>query len=559
MEKKLKRVSFLEYAPQSPGVYIMRNAGKIIYIGKAKNLFRRVSSYFTGNKDVKTTHLVNKIEDIEYIMTKTEYEALILENNLIKKHRPKYNIDLKDGKTFPVIKITGEEFPSVFKTRYIVDDGSSYFGPYPSGEVLEKYLELVKKRFPLRKCKGLLKPRKTPCLYYHIGACLAPCCGKADKKEYAGYIRKVKTLLAGNTKTLVLELTKQMHEYARNREYEKAAEVRDFINAATDLVTEQKVQDFDLESRDYIASETDGLYTTFVVLQMRGGKLAGKSVYISELPDIEESVTQFFIQYYSAFKNTSMGMASLPSEVFTNILPETEHLDQYFADQGMPGISIHTPENDHDAAMVRMASENCRMELYKKNRALSLKEALEDLKKILRLPEVPRRIEGFDISHTAGTHTVASMVSFFNGKPDKSQYRTFHIKTLENGEIDDYRSMREVIARRYTRVQNDQLPEPDLILVDGGKGQLNVAVHILKALDMSHIPVAGLAEKNEEIFIPGRKDAIVLPRTSDALKILQNVRDEAHRFANRFNKQLLKKDITDVKIAAEAEPEYGTR
>ena len=229
----------------------MRNAGKVIYVGKAKNLFRRVSSYFSGNKDIKTTHLVSKIEDIEYIITKTEYEALVLENNLIKKYMPKYNINLKDGKTYPVIKITNEEFPAVFKTRYIYEDGASYFGPYPSVEVLEKYLELVKKKFPLRKCKGQLKPRKTPCLYYHIGSCLAPCCGKADKKEYSSYIRKVKTLLAGNTKTLVAELKRQMKEYSQKMDYEKAAECRDFITAVTELVTEQKVQDFSQESRDY--------------------------------------------------------------------------------------------------------------------------------------------------------------------------------------------------------------------------------------------------------------------------------------------------------------------
>lgn len=549
----MKRVSFLEYAPQSPGVYIMRNSGKVIYVGKAKNLFRRVSSYFSGDKDIKTTHLVSKIEDIEYIITKTEYEALVLENNLIKKYMPKYNINLKDGKTYPVIKITNEPFPAVYKTRYIYEDGASYFGPFPSVEVLETYLELIKKKFPLRKCKGLLKPRKTPCLYYHIGACLAPCCGKADKKEYSGYIRKVKTLLAGNTKTLVLELTKQMHEYARNREYEKAAEIRDFIMAVNELVTEQKVQDFNLESRDYIASESDGIYTAFVVLQMRGGKLSGKSVYISEVASAEEAATQFFIQYYSNFKNVSMGLSALPAEIFTNVMPETEHIRQYFADMSFPDIPIALPEKERDTAIVNMASENCRMELYKKNRALNLQTALEELKKILRLPQVPRRIEGFDISHTQGTATVASMVSFFNGKPDKSQYRTFHIKTLESGMIDDYQSMREVIARRYSRVQNDKLPEPDLILVDGGKGQLNVAVHILKALDMSHIPVAGLAEKNEEIYLPGEKDPIVLPRTSEALKILQNVRDESHRFANKFRTTVQTKDLRE---ATEAMPRY---
>ncbi|MCQ2604050.1 MAG: excinuclease ABC subunit UvrC [Spirochaetia bacterium] len=542
-DKKLKRVSFLEYAPHTPGVYIMRNSGKIIYIGKAKNIFRRVSSYFTGDKDVKTAHLVSKIEDIEYIITKTEYEALILENNLIKKWKPKYNICLKDGKTYPVIKITNEPFPSVCKTRYIYDDGASYFGPFPSVEVIERYLEFIKKRFPLRKCRGELKARKDPCLYYHLGRCMAPCCGRADQKEYNSYIKKIKTLLSGNTKPLISEITKKMTESSKALDFEKAAEYRDFISAVNALVSEQKVQDFNAESRDYIAAENDGDYTAFVVLQMRGGKLAGKSVFISCVANMEDASTQFFIQYYSQFRNISMGMTALPGEIFTNIMPETDYLKQYFSEMEFPDIPVLLPSSSRDVSMVNMASENCRMELYKKNRMVSMEDALLELQQKLDLPVLPKRIEGFDICHMGGTKTVASMVSFFNGKPDKSQYRSFHIKSLPDGSIDDYQSMREVIARRYTKVSNEELKEPDLILVDGGKGQLNAALHILKILEMEHIAIAGLAEKNEEIFLPGKKEPVVLPRTSQALKILQNVRDESHRFANRFNQQLLKKDL----------------
>lgn len=544
MQNEVKRVSFLEYAPHSPGVYLMKNGGKIIYIGKAKNLYKRVSSYFTGNKDVKTTHLVNRIEDIEYIITKTEYEALILENNLIKKWKPRYNIDLKDGKTFPVIKITKEEFPSVSKTRYINDPRAAYYGPFPGIEVLDRYLELIKKRFPLRKCKGFLKPRKTPCLYYHIGSCMAPCCGKADSKEYSTYIRRVRALLSGNTKTLTAELKKQMNEYSSRLDFENAARCRDFINAVNELVTEQKVQNFITGSCDYVASESDGEYTAFVVLQMREGKLSGKTAYVSSVPDPNEAATQFFIQYYSAFGEVSMGMANLPSAVFTNIMPETEYLSRFFKEMNFPEIPINLPETEKDVSIIKMASENCRMELYKKNRAVNKQDSLVELQKKLGLPAPPRRIEGFDISHLDGTKTVASLVSFFNGKPDKSQYRTFRIKALEEGTIDDYRSMKEVIARRYSRVQNDELPEPDLILVDGGKGQLNAAVRILKLLEMDHIPIAGLAEKNEEIYLPGKKDPIILPETSEALKILQNVRDESHRFANRFREKLKEKDFS---------------
>lgn len=544
MQSKVKRVSFLEYAPQSPGVYLMKNGGKIIYIGKAKNLYKRVSSYFTGNKDIKTTHLVSRIEDIEYIITETEYEALILENNLIKKWKPRYNIDLKDGKTFPVIKITREEFPSVTKTRYINDERASYYGPFPGIEVLDRYLELIKKRFPLRKCRGFLRPRKTPCLYYHIGSCTAPCCGLADSKEYSTYIRRVKALLSGSTKGLVSELTRQMKEYSGKLDFENAARCRDFINAVNELVTEQKVQNFISSSRDYIASESDGEFTAFVVLQMRDGKLAGKAAHVFSIPDAKDAATQFFIQYYSAFGELSQGMASLPKAVVTNIMPETEYLSRFFKESDFPDIPVSLPESEKDASIIKMASENCRMELYKKNRAVNKQDSLAELQQALELPAPPKRIEGFDISHLGGTKTVASMVSFFNGKPDKSQYRTFHIKSLNEGDIDDYRSMKEVIARRYSRVQNDELPEPDLILVDGGKGQLNAAMGILKALDMDHIPVAGLAERNEEIFLPGRKDPVILPETSEALKILQNVRDESHRFANRFRTQLKEKDYS---------------
>jgi excinuclease ABC subunit C len=530
--------------PNSPGVYIMKDAkGEVIYVGKAKDLRKRVTSYFLSGRDVKTSHLVGRISSIEYILTQTEYEALLLENNLIKQWKPRYNINLKDGKSYPVIRITNEEYPRVFRTRRIIEDGSSYFGPFPNVAMLDTYLALIEKLFPLRKCKGELKKRKEPCLYYHIGRCLAPCAGRASLSEYLEHVEAVKQLLSGKTEELLASLSEKMQAASASLTFERAAKLRDAIEAIRTVQMEPEVEDFNPETRDYIACACLDSLCTFAVFSMRGGKLLGRDMFKTEIHD-DEAFLQFMMQYY--------GKASdLPDQVFVSQSFETELILEFFAKERGKEVSISVPdENSRHGKILRMALMNGMQDVEKRLKLSGNIRGLEELKRVLALPSLPRRIEGFDIAQLSGKYPVASLVSFSDGNPDKKNYRRFHIKTL-GGAIDDYESIREVVARRYTRVINEGLPVPDLILIDGGKGQVNAAKEILETLGLGEVPVAGLAKQFEEIFLPGRSDPIRLPDTSEALKILQGVRDETHRFATSFNKQLREKDaklsvLTDI-------------
>ena len=531
--------------PDKPGVYLMKDSdSRIIYIGKAKNLKNRVKSYFSGKKELKTTYLVKKISDIEIITTSTEYEALILENNLIKKWKPRYNIDLKDGKSFPVIKISNDKYPCIYRTRRIINDGSSYFGPYPGVRSIDLYLELVNRKYKIRKCRGKLKKRDAPCLYYHIGQCLAPCTGAADPEEYKKEVKKAEKILKGNVKTLITEFTKKMKHFSASLEFEKAAEYRDLINSIAEINENQLVEDFDNEKRDYISFVSEENYAAFTVLQMRGGKLSGKSAYISENIESSEPVmTSFLIQYYGRFFDENFHSAEgFPDRITVSVLPEEALLKKFFEEHNLdivPGL----PDGKRDSALIRMGEENGKLEILKKKKAVEYKKPLIELKKALSLPSLPKRIEGFDIAQLSGTHTVASMVIFLNGKPDKTEYRYFHIKSLPENRIDDYGSIREAVARRYTRILNENLKKPDLILIDGGKGQVAAAAGILEVLGIEDIPLAGLAKQNEWIYLPGRKEPVILDETSPARNLLQYVRDEAHRFATSFNKNLRKKDV----------------
>ena len=531
--------------PGKPGVYLMKDSdSRIIYIGKAKNLKNRVRSYFSGKKELKTTHLVKKITDIEIITTSTEYEALILENNLIKKWKPRYNIDLKDGKSFPVIKISNDKYPCIYRTRRIINDGSSYFGPYPGVRSIDLYLELVNRKYKIRKCRGKLKKRDAPCLYYHIGQCLAPCTGAADPEEYKKEVKKAEKILKGNVKKLVKEFTDKMKQYSASLEFEKAAEYRDLLRSIEEINENQLVEDFDNEKRDYISFVSEDNYAAFTVLQMRGGKLSGKSAYISENIDSNETVmTSFLIQYYSRYFDDNFHSAEgFPDRITVNVLPEEILMKKFFEEKKLEIIPV-LPDGKRDSALIRMGEENGKLEILKKKRSAEYKIPLTELKKVLSLPSLPKRIEGFDIAQLSGTHTVASMVSFLNGKPDKTEYRYFHIKSLPENSIDDYGSIREAVARRYTRILNDNLKKPDLILIDGGKGQVAAAEGILEALGLENIPLAGLAKQHEWIYLPGRKEPVILDETSPARNLLQYVRDEAHRFATSFNKNLRKKDV----------------
>lgn len=536
-EKELK-TAIARY-PTGPGVYIMKDAEDVIlYVGKAKNLRARLRSYFARDVHVKTRHLVARIHHIDYLLTGNEYEALLLENNLIKKHTPRYNIDLKDGKSYPVIRITNEEYPRVFKTRRIVQDGSLYFGPFTNVWTIEAYLDLIDRLYPLRKCRTIhIKPRDTPCLYYHIGRCAAVCAGKTTREEYAVRIESITALLSGKTGHMRSELQEKMRLAGEERRYEQAATYRDALAAIDQIESDQRIVDFDPEVRDYVGyAEREGI-AVFVVFQMRAGKLVGTNVFHGELMGNEsDNLIEFVVQFYG-------GTSKPPRRLYTSAdLGDTDTLQRFFREVLACEVSIRAPETSRDAAVLRLCTENARQELEKVTRERGDLPALESLAAVLGLGAAPLRIEGFDIAHVGGRNTVASLVSFSNGVPDKSLYRRYRIKSLKDGEIDDFASMREVLARRYSRVKNERLPRPDLVLVDGGIGQVNAARDILAALDME-IPIVGLAKRNEELFVPERSESIVLPEGDPALRVLQYVRDEAHRFATTYRAGLQQKDI----------------
>jgi excinuclease ABC subunit C len=532
-------------APESPGVYIMRSSeGEIIYVGKAKVLRNRLSSYFSGRKDIKTRHLVSRIETIEWIIASSEYEALLLENTLIKRHTPKYNINLKDGKSYPSVRVTNEEFPRVFRTRRIIRDGSLYFGPFPSAETVDTYLDLIKKLFPLRRCV-IMRKRESPCMYYHIGRCSGPCAGKITKEAYAEYVEEIKKLLAGETEALLEELRGKMAAASSGLRFEEAARLRDSVTAIELFAGRSSAVDFDPEARDYIAWAADGDLVCYVVFQMRDGKLAGRDLFRGKLYATEdEALEGCLMSYYGPDRLP-------PGRIFLMKAPSAEAdaegvvglgvVAEYFEREFGTRTAFSLPDGKlHEAAM-NLAAHNAKEDLAKRRRELGDIPALEELRRELGLSSLPSRIEGFDIAQLSGKHTVASLISFKNGVPDKKNYRYFKIRSLE-GAIDDFGAVREAVARRYTRLINEGRDLPDLVLIDGGAGQVSAAKEILEALGVDS-DLAGLAKQNEEIYLPGRLDPIALPKDSPALRVLVAVRDETHRFATGLNQKLRASDL----------------
>ncbi len=522
--------------PSQPGVYIMRNdENKVIYVGKAKKLSNRVLSYFNSGKDIKTTLLMKYVYSLEYTVTDTEYEALLLENNLIKKWSPKYNISLKDGKSYGVIAITKDEFPRVFKTRNISSKNCYYYGPFPDTRDIYNYLELINRLYPLRTCKGKLKKREKPCLMYHIKKCDGPCIDLESKDEYNAKIKSIKKILSGNISEVVGGLNREMLDYSMGLEFEKAAETRDLISSLTKLKDKQKIVDFSSDFKDFIGLYSSGDKYTFVVMKMREGFMVDKAHYFTTyIGSKSEGLLQFMIQYYT--KNTIF-----PETVFLPGECDLEFLDNFFRERSKKRVYIRTPEKGKSFNTVQLANENARMNFEKRIRRDGDFDGLYALKKALNLPGLPQRIEGFDIAQLDGHFTVSSLVSFYNGVPDKKNYKRFKMKSL-NGQIDDFKSISEAVARRYTRVINEDLERPDLILIDGGKGQVSSAQEILDTLGLD-IPLAGLAKKFEYIYLPGQSDPVVLEEGTPGLRILQAVRDETHRFATEYNKLLRKKQI----------------
>ncbi|MDR2479915.1 MAG: excinuclease ABC subunit UvrC, partial [Treponema sp.] len=539
-------------APTEPGVYIMRGEeGRIIYVGKAKSLRNRHKSYFSGAKDIKTATLLRHVHTIETIIVASEYEALLLENTLIKQHTPKYNINLKDGKTYPVIRITAGDFPRIFRTRHIIQDGSLYYGPFPNIQGVDTLLELVVKLFPLRKCKVMRKQRDGPCMYYHIGRCMAPCCGKISAKEYCCHVERVQKLLSGETESLIVDLTEQMHGASRALQFERAAQLRNAIRAIEDLAGEgSSVVDHDPEGRDYIAWADEGVLASFTVFSMRGGKMTGRELFRTRSAASEaESLELFIAAYYDPSHPPP------PKLYLQSVVTETGNdsgggvsaasLAGWFRGQFNYEPELITlgkqPAEKHHAAILAMARQNALEDLRKRLKERGAGPALDELATALHLRTRPERIEGFDIAQLDGKHPVASLISFKNGVPDRKNYRYFKLRSVV-GVVDDFAAMREAVQRRYSRLIRESRELPDLVLIDGGIGQVNAAREVMDELGMDS-DVVGLAKRDEELWLPRAKKPVVLSRRSEALKVLQFVRDETHRFATGFNQRLRSKDL----------------
>jgi excinuclease ABC subunit C len=529
-------------APTEPGVYIMRNGDReIIYIGKAKSLKNRLKSYFSGEKDIKTTILLQHIRSIETIIVASEYEALLLENTLIKQHSPKYNINLKDGKTYPVIRITHEDFPRIFRTRRIIRDESLYYGPFANVQAVNIMMEHIDKLFPLRKCRTIKK--NGPCLYYHIGRCMAPCCGKISIEDYGLHVQRVQKLLSGETETLIIDLTAQMHEAARALQFETAARLRDTIQAIENLAGEDSsVEDLNPEDRDYIAWAVEGVLATFTVFSIRGGKMTGRHLYHSRsAADEWDSLETFITSFYENPPPPKIFLQPISHSAPEQSADTDSVLNGWFMAKFGFEPELLTPAEKHHTAILAMARQNAADDLRRRVKERGVGPALDELARALNLGVRPERIEGFDIAQLDGKHPVASLISFKNGIPDRKNYRYFKLRSVV-GIVDDFAAMREAVRRRYSRQILEGKEMPDLILVDGGIGQVSAAKGVLDDLGLD-CGLVGLAKREEELWLPGAKEPLVLSRQSEALKVLQFVRDECHRFATGLNQRLRSKDL----------------
>jgi len=436
-----------------------------------------------------------------------------------------------------LIRITNEPFPKVFKTRRVIRDGSEYYGPYPDGKSLTQYLDLIDRMFPLRKCGIPLRKRYTPCLYYHIGRCCGPCAGLVTEEEYARHIAKVRAFLQGKDDELVRQVREEMLADAKEQRYEAAAEKRDILIALESVSRAQQVQDFSTESRDYAACEMRMHLATVSIMQIRDGKLMGKALYRAEtFGDETETLLNFLTQYYSDGGN-------IPQQLFVSHDIDKELVQTYFSEALQVPTEVSIPEEGKHYRVLRMAAENAGRDVEKRLKSRENPEALEELMEVLDLESPPKHIEGFDIAQLAGKYTVASLITFKDGSPDRSNYRRFNIKSLD-GRIDDYGAIREAVTRRYTRQIREQQALPDLIMIDGGIGQVHAAKEVLMSLGLDSIPVVGLAEQYEDIHFPDERPPLRLPEGSAALKVLQAVRDETHRFATTLNQQQRSRDAT---------------
>ena len=514
MSTKLKSPDNL---PNKPGVYIMRDdTDTIIYIGKAKNLVKRVKSYFREKLDrPKTQILMSHFDSLEYIVTNSEKEALILEATLIKKHRPRYNVQLKDDKRYPYVKITSESFPRLVITRNVTKDGI-YFGPFTDVGSVKQTVKFLKSLFKIRTCRNM----DGPCLNAQIDLCYAPCDGKISEKEYSEIINKIDLFFQGKYSTIVKNLKEEMAEAAKNEEYEKAAVIRDQIASIEEIMEKQFVDlvDDDLD-QDVIAIAPSKNEVVVIIMPIRNGKIVGRDDFLmsgSQYDSSSEVLFAFIQQYYGYNRH-------IPKQILLDEdIDEKELLEDWLSDLRGNKVHIKVPQKGVKLRLVKMARKNAEIEL----------------KKYLKLENLPRVIEGYDISNISGKFAVGSKVSFKDGKPNKKMYKHFKMETPGPN---DFAMMEELLTRRLKMVDRD--PEPDLIVIDGGKGQLGMACGVLDKLDLAHIPIIGLAKEFEEIYVPNTKRPIIIPKNNKALHLLQQVRDESHRFAITYHRKLRSDDI----------------
>jgi excinuclease ABC subunit C len=540
--KNLEKI--LGQIPKLCGVYLFKDSQtNIIYIGKALNLFNRVNSYFNKNNDIKTQALVKKIKNIEYFVTNNEIEALLLENNLIKQHQPKYNIQLKDSKSFPFLKITSENLPRIIKCREKINPDDEYYGPFVNMAILNFLQKIFVDIFKIRSCKKIFKPpyNYTPCLIYHIEKCLAPCAGYITEEEYLRNINMAREILKGNIKKIISLLKEKMNEHSQNLEFEKAAKIRDELKILEEYDTMQFIDTASQDDADYIGIFSDFNNACVSIISERRGKIINKRNFIiTHIVDYTSLLNDFLSTYY--LDNTDM-----PFNIFIQEEINDARLIEYAVKEKFnTNIKIKTPVSIKEKKLVKLAKENAEIYFEEKQYKLENIHTLRELKKELNLKKLPRVIEGFDIATLDGKHNTASMVSFIDGNPNRAGYRQFNITDQEHP--NDYAMIEEVIARRYQRLKNEKRQMPDLILVDGGKGQVSAAKKILEILGLD-IDLIGLAKKNEYIFLKDAKNPVILNKGSMSLKLLQKIRDESHRFSNtRLNRRYVKK-TTETRLS----------
>jgi len=552
--------------PRQPGVYIMRDVnGRAIYVGKAVNLRSRVRSYFqeSAAHTGKTQQMVNEVADLDWIVTQSELEALILECELIKKHRPRYNIRLKDDKRYPYIKVTWQEdFPRILIVRSMAQDGARYFGPFTSSHAVHRSLELLRRLFPYRTCdREITGDDRRPCLYYHIKRCTGPCIGAIDREGYRAIVDRACLFLEGKQEQIIEQMNAEMAHAAEMLEFERAAELRDTIDAVNKVVETQRIVSSNLRDHDFVAFAREDGQACVQVFFIRGGKLIGREYFVltgTSEEEASEILGAFIKQFYDE-------AAYIPPEILVQTdLDDLAVLQEWLRRRRGTKVLVKTPRRGHKRAVMQLAIENANATLARLRAEWEADtnkhtEALAELQEALDLPKPPTRIECYDISNTQGTNATGSMVVFAKGVPSKRDYRRFRIRSVEGP--NDYAAMGEVLRRRFGRArQAEAQPSaedaaqqaggkenrwalmPDLIIVDGGKGQLNVALEALREMGVDDIPVAGLAKEHEEIFLPGRPAAVVLPRDSQALYLVQRIRDEAHRFAVTYHRTLRRKE-----------------